>query len=158
MILRTTRRAFAAGAELPAAVLAVLALLAAAAPLAAAELTITVTNVHNDRGNVEISVYDSADEWPDHPKDSNHQVQPAKRGEIVFKFDLPPGTYAAAGYHDENKDGKFNKDFMGLPREGYMLSNNKRPDFSAPDFEDVAFTLEPAGTAITMRMNYPGER
>ena len=33
--------------------------------------------------------------------------------------ELPPGTYALAVIHDENRDGKRATDWMGLPKEGY---------------------------------------
>ena len=156
MTLRRMLCALAASARKPAATLTALALASALAPLAmAAELTITVENIRNDRGNIEISVYDSAAQWPDNPSEARHQVKPAAHGSIVFKYDLPPGTYAAAGYHDENANGKFDKDFMGVPKEGFIMSNNPHPSFSAPDFEDVSFTLPPTGAAITMRVSYP---
>ena len=40
--------------------------------------------------------------------------------------DIPPGTYAIAVFHDENANGKLDKNFLGIPCEGYGASNNVR--------------------------------
>ena len=39
---------------------------------------------------------------------------------------LPPGTYAVGAYHDENNNDHMDTDFLGLPSEGYALSNGVR--------------------------------
>ena len=40
--------------------------------------------------------------------------------------ELPPGTYAFAVIHDENRDGKRATDWMGLPKEGYGFQRRQR--------------------------------
>ncbi len=59
---------------------------------------------------------------------------------VVFK-NLPPGTYAVSMYHDKNSNGKCDRNFFGIPKEPYGFSNNFKPKFSAPTFEDCAFNL-----------------
>jgi Uncharacterized protein conserved in bacteria (DUF2141) len=83
------------------------------------------------------------------------QAQPAKVGGLTFKFQVPPGTYAAAGYHDENGNGKFDTTLIGLPEEGYMFSSNVRPVLSAPSFASASFTVPQEGTAISIVVQYP---
>jgi len=129
-------------------------LLSAAAPAGAAELVVTVENIRSARGDVRLSVYASAAEWPDRSARDHDQSQPAREGSVVFRFELPPGTYAANGFHDENGNGKFDTNFLGVPEEGYAFSNNVRPFLSAPSFEAASFTLPPEGAAIAMRMMY----
>src|SRR5262249_16993418 len=113
-------------------------LLLGASPLPAAGLPITGGNVRNDRGMVELSAFRSAAEWPEHSTSDHDQVLPAHKGAMVFKFDLPPGTYAAAGFHDENGNDKFDQTLIGLPEEGYLFSNNAKPFLSAPSFDKAA--------------------
>jgi len=55
---------------------------------------------------------------------------------------LPPGTYAVMVHHDENDNRKFDKNFLGVPLEGYGASNNHVPAFSAPRWEDSKFVVE----------------
>jgi len=121
----------------------------------AAELAVTVTGVRNAKGDIRLSVYVSPQEWPDQSTADHDQVQPAKAGSVIFKFDLPPGTYAINGFHDEIGNGKFKTSLIGLPEEGYLFSNDVRPFLSAPSFASASFTLPPQGTAISISMHYP---
>lgn len=129
----------------------------ALAPLAAhaAQLTITVEDVRNAKGDIRLSVYGSPAEWPDHSARGHDLVQPAKTGSVVFTFDLPPGTYAVNGFHDEIGNGKFKTSLIGLPEEGYFFSNNVRPMLSAPSFQSASFKLPPEGAAISISVHYP---
>ena len=135
-----------------------LALLAAAAVprgACAAELTVTIDNVRNDKGVVRLSVYASPGEWPDKSAKAHDQVKPAKAGPVTFKFNLPPGVYAVNAYHDENNNNKFDTTLLGLPLEGYGFSNDVRPTFKAPSFNSAAFELLPAGGVIHFSLVYP---
>ncbi len=120
----------------------------------AAELTVTVDNLRNGEGDVRLSAYTSADEWPEHPLPEHDQVEPTNKEGVVFHFDLPPGTYAVATFHDENSNGEFAQNFLGIPEEGYGFSNNLRPMLTAPSFEAASFVLPPTGAALTIHMIY----
>jgi len=54
---------------------------------------------------------------------------------------LPSGTYALAIYHDEDDDGKLDKNWLGIPREPIGFSNDARGRMGPPKFEDAAFFL-----------------
>ena len=127
------------------------------APLAAhaAQLTISVDGVRNAKGDIRLSLYGSPAEWPDHSARNHDLVQPAKAGSVVFTLDLPPGTYAVNGFHDEIGNGKFKTSLLGLPEEGYFFSNNVRPVLSAPSFQSASFKLPPEGAAISISVHYP---
>jgi uncharacterized protein (DUF2141 family) len=126
-------------------------------PLAAqaAQLTITVEGIRSAKGVIRISVYPSRAEWPDHPSGQHDHAEPAKSGSVVFTTDLPPGTYAVNGFHDEDGSGKFKTSLIGLPEEGYFFSNNVRAGLSAPSFESASFKLPPEGAAISISVHYP---
>jgi uncharacterized protein (DUF2141 family) len=126
----------------------------AASGAGAAELVITVENIRNAKGDMRVSVYSSPAEWPDKSASDHDQAQKARVGSVVFRFNLPPGTYAANGLHDENSNGNMDTNFLGIPEEGYCFSNNARPVLSAPGFESASFKLPAEGAAITMRMRY----
>jgi uncharacterized protein (DUF2141 family) len=123
-------------------------------PAVAAELTVTVDNLRNSKGDVRLSAFASAAEWPDNSAADNDKVEPAQKGSVVFHFDLPPGTYAIACFHDENANGRFDQNFLGIPKEGYGFSNNVHPFFSAPSFESASFVFPPEGAALTVHMIY----
>jgi len=129
-------------------------LLLAASPASAAELVITVDGIRSDRGDIRVSVYASAAEWPDKSASANDQTTKAQQGSVAFRYQLPPGIYAANGYHDENGNGKFDTSLLGLPEEGYIFSNNVKPFLSAPSFDSASFKLPSEGAAINMRVQY----
>ncbi len=135
--------------------LALALLLGAAVPAAdAAELLITVENIRSASGHIRIAVCTSAAEWPDKSSRDHDQKQPARRGSVTFRYELPPGDYAATTYHDENDNGRFDTNFLGLPEEGYGFSNNVRPFLAAPSFDAARFHLPPEGASIVIRMMY----
>lgn len=54
---------------------------------------------------------------------------------------LPAGEYALVVYHDENGNGRLDRNFIGIPREPLGFSNSYRPK-GPPTFSRAAFTLE----------------
>jgi uncharacterized protein (DUF2141 family) len=55
--------------------------------------------------------------------------------------DLPSGKYAVAAYVDSNKNGRQDKNFLGVPKEIYGFSNGARGMFGPPDFSEAAFEI-----------------
>lgn len=55
--------------------------------------------------------------------------------------DLPPGKYAVAAYVDNNRNGRQDKNFLGMPKEIYGFSNEARGLFGPPDFAAAAFDI-----------------
>jgi len=74
---------------------------------------------------------------------------------VTFVFaNLWPGIYAAAAFHDENRSGDFDTNFIGLPREGYGFSNGARALLGPPAFEDASVELVRSSAEIDLPMNY----
>jgi uncharacterized protein (DUF2141 family) len=46
-----------------------------------------------------------------------------------------------AVFHDENGNGKLDTNFLGIPREGVGVSNNKLRKLGPPTWEDSKFGL-----------------
>jgi uncharacterized protein (DUF2141 family) len=60
----------------------------------------------------------------------------------LFTFnDIPKGKYALFVFHDVNENNKLDKNWLGIPREGYGASRNKLPFAAAPGFEPNSFIL-----------------
>ena len=56
---------------------------------------------------------------------------------------LPPGIYAVFLFHDTNKNNRMDKNFLGIPKEGYGSSKNKLPFAAAPGFDENKFQVAP---------------
>jgi len=57
-------------------------------------------------------------------------------------------------FHDENSNGKFDENALGMPKEGYCFSNNVKPRFSAPNFSQCAFDYKGGDQSISITMLY----
>ena len=60
--------------------------------------------------------------------------------------DLPAGDYAVSLFHDRNRDGKLNTNFLGIPKEPFGFSNNPRVMFGPPSFDESHFSLKESET------------
>lgn len=65
-----------------------------------------------------------------------------KTTEAVFDK-VPPGQYAVFVLHDANRNNKMDKNFLGIPKEGYGASRNKLPFAAAPGYEENKFSVNP---------------
>ena len=68
-------------------------------------------------------------------------------------FDLEPGTYAAAVYHDVNDDGKLDTTLDGKPLEPWGLSNNPPANGNAPAWDEARFVLPPEGARLIINLH-----
>ncbi len=64
-----------------------------------------------------------------------------KNAQATFQ-NVPAGNYALFVFHDENSNNKIDRNFLGIPKEGYGASKNKLPFAGAPTYNDNKFTVE----------------
>ena len=120
----------------------------------AAKLTITVKDLRNHKGDLIFGVFKQADGFPStKDKSINWQVKPAADG-VEFTAKLAPGKYAASVLHDENRNGKMDNDAVGVPVEGYGVTNNPKPKFRGATFKEATFDLPPQGATLTISLQY----
>ncbi len=82
----------------------------------------------------------------------NRDISPAT-AETILSFAVAPGAYAVAVHHDANSNGKVDANFLGIPKEGYGVSNDPRPRFRAPRFDEARVAIA-RDTTLTVRMMY----
>jgi uncharacterized protein (DUF2141 family) len=120
-------------------------------------LLVTVTNIKEVVGNVRIGIYKSVNDFPDEKDTYKNKIYKiSKTGTITLEInDLPYGNYAIALYQDKNKNGTMDKNFVGVPKEPFAFTNNIKPRFSAPSFEDCEITYSEDNHKITVNLlNY----
>ena len=112
------------------------------------KLTIEVVELKNNSGKVNVQLFDE--------KENEIAKQSAninnKKSVIVFD-NLKPAKYAVRYFHDENSNGILDKNFLGIPSEGYGFSNNVKGLFGPPSFKKWLFELKNNMT-ITLKPNY----
>ena len=121
------------------------------------EIVVRVSNLRNGAGNVVVVLY--RDDPPNFLKRGTKLEkfwQPAAaQGTVDVCLTTPePGTYAVAVYHDENANIKFDKNWIGLPVEGYGFSNNPTIFLGPPAFEEAKFEALEGSTMITVELKY----
>jgi len=107
-----------------------------------ANLTVVIKNIDKLEGQIHMGLYDNAESYLKTGEEYRVAVFKVTDSEVSYTFkDVPLGVYAISVYHDANEDNECNRNWIGLPTEGYGFSNDIRPSFSAPKFEDAKFTL-----------------
>jgi uncharacterized protein (DUF2141 family) len=138
------------------AMLALSPLWSSAAPTDA-NVRVEIAGLRNTKGDVGCLLFSSADGYPETHAKAYKEVHAAIDGDhAVCEFkEVMAGPYAVILWHDENKNGHLDKNFMGIPQEGYIASNNVRPLMSAPKFKDASFAVPAASvTAIKLQIRY----
>lgn len=119
-------------------------------------LTVTVNGLRNQKGQVCLSLFAQAQGFPTNPSLAvASRCVSAESSPLTVTFNnLRSGTYAVAMIHDENRDGKMNTGFLGIPKEGFGFSRNPSVSFSAPSFEDTAISVTQPNTKTQIQVKY----
>jgi uncharacterized protein (DUF2141 family) len=65
-----------------------------------------------------------------------------------------PGTYAVSVFHDENSNGKLDRNILRMPKEGVGVSNNAAGHFGPPKFDDMAFHYQGGRLDLKITVRY----
>ena len=124
-------------------------------PTKAEILTVEVTSEHKD-GPVLLAVYDKQEYFgktkANQKANPKHILLGAKglisnyKGKVTF--DLPYGNYVIAGIHDLDNNGVLTGNFLGMPKEPFGFSNNKRGNFGPPKWKDVLIKFNESNKKI----------
>ena len=139
-----------------------------ALPVNASELRITVEGIRSPHGTILIGLYDSLEsftraiELSDKDgflNDPNRFAAVALKANAAMKSavvltNLDPGQYAIILFHDENGNGKLDKNALGVPTEPYGFSNNVQGFLGPPAFEKTAMRLDAGNKAVRLGLIY----
>jgi uncharacterized protein (DUF2141 family) len=119
-------------------------------------ITVRVIGLRSNDGQVGCSLFRSAEGFP---KDLNAVTErlfcPIRSNASTCIFrPVARGTYAIACFHDENKNGRLDTGFLGIPKEGVCVSNNAAGKMGPPSFDDAKFETSGIPREISVRMRY----
>ena len=122
-------------------------------------LTVEVTSENKD-GPVLLAVYDKQEYFGktkvNQKANLKHILLGTKglisnyKGKVTF--DLPYGNYVIAGIHDLDNNGVLTGNFLGMPKEPFGFSNNKRGNFGPPKWEDVLINFNESNKKILINL------
>ena len=124
------------------------------------DLIVHVDGLRNARGKVGTTVFRSPAGWPENnSKALRHGQSPivmtpqGPQSTMTWK-DLPPGDYTVAAIYDENESHKLDRNFFGLPIEGFGFANNPPVGLSAPSFRKALVHLACPSTEVRIHIQY----
>jgi uncharacterized protein (DUF2141 family) len=118
-------------------------------------LQIHVTGFRNEKGHAGGTVFSSSDGWPEATaKAVVHGGFPIEGHQATEIFQVPAGKYGVAVIHDENSNHKLDRNFLGIPKEGFGFANNPKVLLTPPSFETAAVQVSCPVTQIEVRLIY----
>ncbi len=121
-----------------------------------ATVTVNISNLRNDDGQVVVLLFSSSDGFPmDQDKALQIETMPIEHGVAIVTFtDLSYGDYALLVIHDEDMNDELNTNFIGKPTEKCWVSNGQRGGpFGGPEFDASAFEVLAESLVINARFN-----
>jgi len=125
-------------------------------PVGTAKVRVVVKGIQPAKGNIGLLIFNTKSGFPsDERKALKQSIIKVTSQTMEYVFEgLAPGTYAVAIIHDENSNKRLDTNFMGIPREGYGVSNNVVNMFGPPGFDESSFTLKPGTYTAEIKVNY----
>lgn len=121
----------------------VLALLATAdAGTSTATIEVEIKELLN-KGTLWITLHNEKDAFPSKYERAVQRHKVKVTGvPMTFKFEaVAYGEYAISVVHDENDNGQIDRGFLGIPKEGYGVSNNST-GFGAFSYDAAKFKVD----------------
>ncbi len=120
-------------------------------------LTVVVNGIKHQKGELCIGIYSNEKGFPLSTKNVvKSACKPITGTSIKQQFTgMKPGNYAVAVVDDQNGDRKLNRDFFGIPKEGFGISNNPTVSITTgtPKFSKARFSLL-KNTTVNIDMKY----
>jgi uncharacterized protein (DUF2141 family) len=119
------------------------------------QIRIIVAGLRSNSGRVVCTLFHSPQGFPRDDRDAQTVTVPVAHHTATCEFPVTPhGRYAAVVYHDENADGHFNTNWLGLPKEGYGFSNDASISWRPPNFDEAGFRFEGGTQPVTIHIRY----
>lgn len=113
-------------------------------------IKVIVVEADNDDGKIFIAVYNSEKHFLEKMFKGTKSKITNNTCTVTFE-NIPSGMYAVSIFHDENDNGKMDKNFMGIPKEDYGCSNDASGFMGPPKWKDAKFELK-ADKTITITL------
>lgn len=118
----------------------------------AADLTLKISNIETDKGNMMVAVYDAEEAFG---KKSTYRAisRRAEKGQMsIVLSDVPAGEYAVMVFQDLDENQKLDTNLLGIPKEPWSGSLQGRSVFGPPGWSDVNFKFGEQDATIQIEM------
>jgi uncharacterized protein (DUF2141 family) len=118
---------------------------------------INILNIRNSTGTIACALFDSPDGFPIEYLRCATSMMAIEIRDTQARCDfvhIPPGTYALVVIHDENRNGKLDTNWLGVPTEGYGFSSDAKATLSAPSFSAAKFHYDGGTLDLKISLHY----
>lgn len=107
-------------------------------------MRVYVDNVRSAVGTIWVGVYESEDDFLDREKARLVYLKITEKGRAYLEIpDMIVGkNYALGLFHDENDNGEFDLNWLGLPAEPWAFSGAPKTRLRLPYFNEVSFQFD----------------
>ena len=117
-------------------------------------INVEILEIKEIKGQIAIALYNKSGDFLKPGKAYKGVFLKVVKKRVTYTFsNVQNGDYAIAIFHDINNNGEHDKNFLGLPKEGYGFSNGATATFGAPGFDKAAFRLSGTHT-VKIKMKY----
>ena len=114
-------------------------------------VTVVVASLASTHSVVKLNFYNSPDKFlKDGQMAIRMLIKPDGKNSLSIPVELTPGEWAVAVSQDVNDNDKLDKNFLGIPTEPFAFSNNVKPHFAAPSFQECKFMVNGPGQTISI--------
>lgn len=119
------------------------------------KVKVNVTNFKSDKGVLRACIYSNKAAFGGNGSAVQCTSVTISNKQTSFEFSVPEGTYAISVFHDANNNDKIDKNFLGIPTEGYGASKNSLPFAGAPTFDGNRFAVgKNATVTLEIKLRY----
>src|SRR5215203_3280642 len=134
----------------------VIILLLCTSAVKAQNVTLIVSGIKSNKGQIYVTAFkDQASFKSEKPLTVvKFSKETLANGVLKVNFTLEQGTYGVVLIDDENNNGKMDKNFFGIPKEGFGFSNFYLSGFSRPTFNDFKFEVGKTPVKIETKLRF----
>ena len=107
---------------------------------ASVSIHIDITPTKFNKGSVLIALYESEESYMKDIYKSADVLVKDNKAQFTFQS-LKKGVYAFSFFHDLNNNKKLDTNFLGIPKEPYGFSNDKKGRFGPPKFSEASLKI-----------------
>lgn len=115
-----------------------------------ADLTVHLTNLKSDEGQLMVGLYNDSGQWLKKIFDGKETKIIDGEATVVFE-NVPEGKYAISAFHDEDGDGELKSGVFGIPKEPYASSRGAKGRFGPPKWVDAVFEISKENLTETIK-------
>ncbi|MBB6111974.1 DUF2141 domain-containing protein [Mucilaginibacter lappiensis] len=122
----------------------------------AQETPIKITDIRSGKGKIILNVFKDNDSYDKNQpyKKFTFDKKALINGTLTVHVEIEPGVYGITLVDDENEDGKINKNFVGIPKEGFGFSNFFMTKMKKPSFDDFKVDLKSTEHKVDIKVKY----